>query len=132
MPAQFIKKEQVWVFKWMIYSCDNTVLKSINLRRALQVKTLKYDLATYFEYKTRILCLIFNSKIFAPYYKKYVLQMNYAKAVKRPKTRTYMANILQSKAEIEFGFELSTVEVSRLLKRFSIDYVFDVTEKVCM
>ena len=43
-----------------------------------------------------------------------------------------MANILQSKAEIEFGFELSTVEVSRLLKRFSIDYVFDVTEKVCM
>ena len=64
-------------------------------------------------------------------YQKYVLQMNYAKAAKRPKTRTFMSNILQSKAEIEFGFELSTVEVSRLLKRFSIDYVFDVTEKVC-
>ena len=57
--------------------------------------------------------------------------MNYAKAAKRPKTRGYTLNGIHSAAEVEFGFELSKEVVSKLLQRFTIDYVFDATEKVC-
>ena len=56
--------------------------------------------------------------------------MYFAQAVKGPKTRSFMLNTINSKAEVEVGHKLSTDEVSKLTQRFSIDYVFDATERV--
>ena len=56
--------------------------------------------------------------------------MNFAKAVKGPRTRSYKLNFLNSQAEVELGHKLSNAEISQLANRFSIDYVFDTSERV--
>ena len=56
--------------------------------------------------------------------------MNYANAVKRPKTRAYLANFVQSQAELEFGVEASKEVVSRLLLSFKEEYIYEAVGKV--
>ena len=56
--------------------------------------------------------------------------MNYAKALKGPRTRGYMLNALHSQAETEIGHKLSKEEVSPLLQRFTIEFVYETTNKV--
>ena len=56
--------------------------------------------------------------------------MNYANAVKRPKTRAYLANFVQSQAELEFGVDASKEVVSRLLLRFKVEYISEAVEQV--
>ena len=56
--------------------------------------------------------------------------MNYANAVKRPKTRAYLANFFQSQAELEFGVDASKEVVSRLLLRFKVEYISEAVEQV--
>ena len=56
--------------------------------------------------------------------------MNYANAVKRPKTRAYIINTIKSHADTEFGVEASQDILQILLQRFEIEYVFDAVQKV--
>ena len=56
--------------------------------------------------------------------------MNYAQAVGGPKTKDYMRKSLNCKAEVELGRKLSDDEDQLLSKKFSIDHVYDCTEKV--
>ena len=56
--------------------------------------------------------------------------MNYANAVKRPKTRSYIINTIKSHADTEFGVEASQDILQILLQRFEIEYVFDAVQKV--
>ena len=57
--------------------------------------------------------------------------MNFSHAVKGCVTRGSKLNSIHSRAEIELGHKLSGGDISNLAKRFSIDYVFHTTEKVC-
>ena len=56
--------------------------------------------------------------------------MNYANAVKRPKTRAYILNSIKSHADTEFGAEASGDIVQTLLQRFELEYVFNAVQKV--
>ena len=56
--------------------------------------------------------------------------MNYANAVKRPKTRAYILNTIKSHADTEFGVEDSQDIFQNLLQRFEIEYIFDAVQKV--
>ena len=56
--------------------------------------------------------------------------MNYANAVKRPKTRAYILNTIKSHADTEFGAEASGDIVQTLLQRFELEYVFNAVQKV--
>ena len=56
--------------------------------------------------------------------------MNYANAVKRPKTRAYILNTIKSHADTEFGVEASQDILQILLQRFEIEYIFDAVQKV--
>ena len=56
--------------------------------------------------------------------------MDYSQAVKGSRTRLSMLSSLNSRAEVELGHKLSSDHISKLSKKFSLHYVFDVTEKV--
>ena len=56
--------------------------------------------------------------------------MNYANAVKRPKTRAYLYDTVKSHADTEFGAEASGEIVQTLLQRFELNYVFNAVQKV--
>ena len=56
--------------------------------------------------------------------------MNYANALKRPKTRAYILNTIKSHADTEFGVEASQDILQILLQRFEIEYIFDAVQKV--
>ena len=56
--------------------------------------------------------------------------MNYANAVKRPKTRAFLYDTIKSHADTEFGFEASQDILQILLQRFEIEYIFDAVQKV--
>ena len=59
-----------------------------------------------------------------------ILQMNYANAVKRPKTRGFLYETIKSHADTEFGAEASGDIVQTLLQRFELEYVFNAVQKV--
>ena len=56
--------------------------------------------------------------------------MNYANAVKRPKTRAFIFNTIKSHADTEFGSEASQGILQILLQRFELEYMFDAVQKV--
>ena len=56
--------------------------------------------------------------------------MNYANAVKRPKTRAFLYDTIKSHADTEFGAEASGDIVQTLLQRFELEYVFNAVQKV--
>ena len=56
--------------------------------------------------------------------------MNYANAVKRPKTRAFLYDTIKSHADTEFGGEVSRDIVHILLQRFEVEYVFNAVQKV--
>ena len=60
----------------------------------------------------------------------FLLQMNYAQALKGPRTKSYMLNVLHSQAETEIGHKLSKEEVSQLCQRFTIENVYGTVNKV--
>ena len=59
-----------------------------------------------------------------------LLQMNYAHAVKRPKTRAFIFDTIKLNADTEFGAEASQDIVQILLQRFELEYVFNAIQKV--
>ena len=56
--------------------------------------------------------------------------MNYANAVKRPKTRAFIFDTIKSHADTEFGVEASQDVVQILIQRFELEYVFNAVQKV--
>ena len=56
--------------------------------------------------------------------------MNYANAVKRPKTRGFIVDAIRSHADTEFGRDAAVDIVGTLLQQFEIDYVYGAIEKV--
>ena len=56
--------------------------------------------------------------------------MNYANAVKRPKTRAFIFDTIKSRADTEFGVEASQDVVQILSQRFELEYVFNAVQKV--
>ena len=56
--------------------------------------------------------------------------MNYANAVKRPKTRAFLYDTIKSHADTEFGAEAARDIVQTLLQRFEVEYVFNAVQKV--
>ena len=56
--------------------------------------------------------------------------MNYANAVKRPKTRAFLYDTIKSHADTEFGVGASQDILQILLQRFDIEYIFDAVQKV--
>ena len=56
--------------------------------------------------------------------------MNYANAVKRPRTRGFIIDTIRSHADTEFGRDAAVDIVRTLLQRFELDYVYGAIEKV--
>ena len=60
------------------------------------------------------------------------MQRNYASVAKGPMTRNFKINSIQSKAQLELGKNLSKEDVSKLAQRFTLDKVYETTEKVSL
>ena len=56
--------------------------------------------------------------------------MDFSKAVKGTQTPQSMLKSINSRAEIELGRKLLDEEISELSKKYSLQYIFDTTEKV--
>ena len=59
-----------------------------------------------------------------------IIQMDYANAVKRPKTRGFILDAVRSQANTEFGTEFSQDIVKDLQHKFGLDYLYTAVEKV--
>ena len=56
--------------------------------------------------------------------------MSYAQVTRGRKTRGFITQSLQSKADLELGRKLSPEELTKLSERFSLETVFNSCEKV--
>ena len=56
--------------------------------------------------------------------------MDFSKAVKGTQAPQSMLKSINSRAEIELGRKLLDEEISELSKKYSLQYIFDTTEKV--
>ena len=56
--------------------------------------------------------------------------MSYAQVTKARRTRGFITQSLQSKADLELGRKFSQEELNKLSERFSLDTVFNSCEEV--
>ena len=56
--------------------------------------------------------------------------MDFSKAVKGTQTPQSMLKSINSRAEIELGRKLFEEEISEISKKYSLQYIFQTTEKV--